>query len=230
MPAVRPDMRQGCEEAVSPGAALQRPRAGDETTTEAEGRPDGSRIVSIDSIGGAAAFQSVGGVAPPREGRGPFQAVSSLLGMSADDIAAQVGQGKSLDDIASSKGVSHADLISAIQQGMPGLQASGADGSAIAERIAERKGLPHPHHHHGGPPPSGASGDGSASGVLTGTVTQVQQTMLDKLSSLLGTDSSSLLDQLKSGANLSDLASAKGIGGSSLASVLQDGLLFDATA
>ena len=210
---------------------LQRPRAGDETTTEAEGRPEGSRIVSIDSVGGAAAFQSLGGVAPPREGRGPFQAVSSLLGMSADDIAAQIGQGKSLDDLAAGKGVSHADLISAIQQGMPGLQALGADGTAIAERIAARKGLPHPHHHHGGPPPSGSSPttEGSTSGVLTGTVTQVQQTMLDKLSGLLGTDSSSLLDQLRGGANLSDLVSAKGVGGSSLASVLQDGLLFDAT-
>lgn len=189
--------------------------------------------MSIDGVGGLA-YQGVGGIAPPRppDRKSPFEAVSSLLGMSADDIAAQIGQGKSLDDLATSKGVSHADLIGALELGMPGLQAPSVDGSAIAERIATRKGLPQPHHHHhhGGPRPSASAGDGTASGVLTGTVTEVQQSMLDKLSGLLGIDASSLLDQLRGGANLSDLVSAKGVAGSSLASVLQDGLLVDATA
>lgn len=54
--------------------------------------------------------------------------------------------------------------------------------------------------------------------------------MLDSLSSLLGTDSNSLLDELQSGASLSDLVKDKGIDTSTLANVLQNGLLVDTKA
>ncbi len=54
--------------------------------------------------------------------------------------------------------------------------------------------------------------------------------MLDELSKLLGTDSSTLKDQLTGGTSLSDLLSNAGVSMSSLAGVLQNGLLVDQNA
>ena len=68
------------------------------------------------------------------------------------------------------------------------------------------------------------------SGVLGTTLTDDQQQSLDALSSVLGTDSGSLMDSLKSGSSLSDLLSAKGVDADTIAAVLKDGLMFDATA
>jgi len=177
-------------------------------------------------------------------GRSPFQAVSSLLGMSAQDIAGQVSSGKSLDDLAKEKGVSHDDLVSAIKAGMPDRMKNSANADQLAETIATQQGLPT----QGpggtppsGPPPSGVApsgpspisslnGIGRSSGILSGTLTGQQQDMLDSLSNLLGTDSNTLLDQLSSGTSLSDLVKDKGIDSSKLADVLQNGLLVDTTA
>ena len=55
--------------------------------------------------------------------------------------------------------------------------------------------------------------------------------MLDSLSSLLGTSSDDLLSRLTSGTtSLASMVSQKGISSSSLAQVLQNGLLLDTRA
>jgi lambda repressor-like predicted transcriptional regulator len=167
-------------------------------------------------------------------GKSPFDAVSSLLGLSAKDIAKQVASGKSLDDLAKAKGVSHEDLVSALKSGMPDDLKGSTQADAIAETIATQQGMPT--QGPGGPPPSGPplmsslNGIGQSSGVLSGNLTSSQQDMLDSLSSALGTDSTSLLDELQSGTSLSDLVKSKGIDISTLANVLQNGLLVDTKA
>jgi hypothetical protein len=170
---------------------------------------------------------------PPGGGGGPMKAASQALGLSEDDLATELQSGKSLSDVAGEQGVSTDDLAAALKQGMPQELAAGRRADAIVTRMLDEKGGPK---RPQGPPPGGGGGfpasklDGSASGVLGSSLTSSQQQTLDHLSSLLGTDSDSLLSSLKSGSNLSDLVSAKGIGSAQLASVLQDGLLVDTRA
>lgn len=159
----------------------------------------------------------------------PMQAVTDLLGGDKKAIFGELRSGKSLDDIAKEKGVSHTDLTAAIAKGLP------ADESGKAEEIAATKGLPaRPaggRHHHGPPPADGnPSTSSAASGALTGSTTTGQQDRLDRLSSMLGTDAKTLLTQLSAGTTLTSLASAKGVDASKLTSVLQSGDLFDSYA
>jgi lambda repressor-like predicted transcriptional regulator len=195
-------------------------------------------VSSISSLTSTATSQ-VTGAAHHHGAKSPFDAVSSLLGMSAKDIASQVASGKSLDDLAKAKGVSHEDLVSALKASLPEDLKGSTQADAIAETIATQQGMPT----QGpggpptaGPPPSGRppmsslNGIGQSSGVLSGNLTSSQQDMLDSLSSALGTDSTSLLDELRSGTSLSDLVKSKGIDSSTLANVLQNGLLVDTKA
>jgi len=165
-----------------------------------------------------------------RHGHNPIEAVSSLLGMDPADITSQLSSGKSLDDIATEHGVSHQDLVNAIASGMPRRMRDGADATEIAERIAARKGLPaRPPSGAGGPDAAAAAGGGmtGVTGVIGSSLSGAQQKMLDDVSSLLGEDTDSLLQQLRGGASLLSLAAAKGVDSSNLAGVLQDGILFD---
>jgi hypothetical protein len=57
-----------------------------------------------------------------------------------------------------------------------------------------------------------------------------QNETLTALSNLLGSDPSSLLQQLQSGTSLSDLLSAQGVSMDALSSQLQNGLLIDTQA
>lgn len=151
---------------------------------------------------------------------------AKALGMSKDDLTTALKSGKSLDDVATAQNVSNDDLAAAIKTALPPQLAKSGKANEIVESIISQKGMPPT-----GPPPDTASSSSStSSGLLGATLTDHQQSTLDQLSSLLGTDSTSLLDSLKSGTSLSDLISAKGVDQSSLASILQDGLLFDATA
>jgi hypothetical protein len=62
--------------------------------------------------------------------------VAEKLGLSSDDLKAQLKDGKSLDDIATAQGISHEDLITAIKAGMPSDGASpvtGVEATAMAE-------------------------------------------------------------------------------------------------
>lgn len=155
---------------------------------------------------------------------GPIAAVASTLGLSVDDITAQVKAGKSLSDIATAQGVSHEDLIAALKAGAPEeMKATATDDSF--EKIAADTTLGRvggAGRGHRPPPPD--------SGVTTGNLTSSQSTMLDSLSSLLGTDSSSLLSSLQSGTDLSSLLSSKNIDAKALADVIEKGFMVDARA
>ena len=153
---------------------------------------------------------------------GMLKSVAAALGMSTADLRTQLQSGKSLDDVAKDKGVSHADLLAAIKKGLPSDVASSANADQVAEDISTRKGLP--------PRPPKDSGASPLNGVLGGSLTATQSKVLDALSSALGTDTPTLVSQLQSGASLSSLAAGKGVDGGKLADILQNGLLFDAKA
>ncbi len=70
---------------------------------------------------------------------------------------------------------------------------------------------------------------GTATGVLGGSLTQDQQDTLNSLSSLLETDAQSLRNDLQNGSTLSDLAQQAGLNARAVATLSQDGLMFDAS-
>jgi hypothetical protein len=121
-------------------------------------------------------------------------------------------------------GVSHQDLVNALVAGMPERMRTSDRATQIAEKIATRKGLPAPP-----PPPRSADGGPNAgvSGVIGSSLSPAQQKMLDDVSSLLGEDTDTLLQDMRSGTSLATIAAAKGVNGDSLTGVLQDGILFD---
>lgn len=122
------------------------------------------------------------------------------------------------------QGVSHDDLVEALADGMPADTPAGVDKTAMAEQIASQQGMQAPGGHGGPPPPP------PASGLMMGTVTSAQQSLLDSLASLLDTDSGSLATSLQSGTSPAELLSQKGVSVSSLAGVLQSGLLVNTYA
>jgi lambda repressor-like predicted transcriptional regulator len=177
--------------------------------------------------------QAVSGGGNGRKHAGLLDVAAKALGMSKADLTAALKSGKSLDDVATAQGVSHDDLAAAIKAGLPPRLANSGKADEIVQSIVSKKGMPErpqPATAPTGPAPETAGSSSTSSGLLGATLTDHQQSTLDQLSSLLGTDSTSLLDSLKSGTSLSDLIGAKGVDQSSLASILQDGLLFDATA
>lgn len=151
---------------------------------------------------------------------GHVQAAAEVLGLSTDDVMEALQGGSSLADLADEQGVSRDDLVSALVASAPeDMQAMG-DIEGMVSALVDQTGLGGP----AGPPPSGSSG------VWGETLTGDQQETIDALSSLLGTDSTTLLDQLYSGSSLSDLLSDAGVSLTDLADVVQDGLFIDASA
>ena len=189
------------------------------------------------SLSGAAmtpVMQQVGGPRPPGmpPGGGPLKAAAEALDMSQDDLVAALQDGKSLADVSEDQGVSLDDLTAALKADMPPQLAATGKADEVVAGIISTKGLP-----HGPPPPPGGGRgfaaerlDGSTSGVLGASLTASQQSSLESLSGLLGTDSESLLESLRGGTSLTDLLSRRGVSRSALASVLEDGLLLDTRA
>jgi lambda repressor-like predicted transcriptional regulator len=176
-------------------------------------------------------------------GGGALAVAAKALGMSKSDVRSALASGKSLDDLAQAKGVSHDDLVKALKAGMPKDLQNSSQADAIAEKIATTKGVDAVRPPAGAPPAGGPGGpppgpppsdddsdDSTGTGIFGSTLTSSQSKTLDKLAELLGTDSTSLLDTLKSGTSLSDLVQKAGIDSSKLASVLQDGLFVDTSA
>jgi hypothetical protein len=182
---------------------------------------DISSLTGVSATTSASTVSSLHRHSGPPAGKGPFDAVSSLLGMSADDIADQVKGGKSLDDLAKAKGVSHSDLVAALKAGAPS-ELQGTDGlDAMVEQIASQTGM-----RPMGPPPPPPSD----SGVLSGNVSSSQQDTLDALSSLLDMSSDDLQTSLQSGTSLVSLLKSHDVDLTDLADTLQSGFLVDKTA
>ncbi len=191
--------------------------------------------MNISSVGATtptATNQSVqSGTRPPR-GNGPFEVVSSLLGMSADDIASKVADGTSLQDLADQAGVAREDLLSALKENAPPRLRASADIDTIVARIATQTGA--------GPGPGGPGGPGgagrppgpppAANGVLTGSLTADQTSTLDLLGSLLDMSTDDLASSLSTGTDLASLLQSREVDLASLAGALQAGFLIDARA
>lgn len=116
--------------------------------------------MTISGISGASQIQPNNGIDPTsrqtqmQQTLGP---VAQLFGESTQQLMSDLQSGKtSLSQLAQSKGISQADLLSAIEQGVPqssassGSQLSGAQVTNIANGIANRVHGGHHHHHHGG--------------------------------------------------------------------------------
>lgn len=151
---------------------------------------------------------------------GHVEAAAEVLGLSTDDVMEALSEGSSLADLAEEQGVSRDDLVAALVADAPA-DLQEMDGvEDMVSALVDQEGLGGP----AGPPPGGSSG------VWGETLTSDQSDTLEQVASLLGTDSSSLLDQLYSGTSLADLLSDAGVSSSDLAAVVQSGLLIDTTA
>ena len=64
-----------------------------------------------------------------------MQPVADLLGVSTDDLANEVKDGKSLSDVANEKNVSRDDLLAAIKQGLQ--QADGTSTDSLLDPSTE---------------------------------------------------------------------------------------------
>jgi hypothetical protein len=198
----------------------------------AEGRTaEGAPTVSVGSlstsISGQVAQAATTGTHRRHDG-GPLAAAAKALGMSQDDLTTELKSGKSLDDVAKEKGVSQDTLNAAVKASLPPQVAASSDVDDIVGQITSRKGLPQ---RPGGPPPAATTGSSdTSSGVYGSTLTADQSSTLTALSSLLGTDSGSLLSSLQSGTSLSDLLTSNNIDLGTVAGIMQDGLLIDTTA
>lgn len=102
----------------------------------------------------------VGGSGAESRMQGAIGSAAQLFGMSQSDLTSLLNSGQSLAGVASSKGISQTDLVSAIKQGVqqatPQGGTSGPSGSLldrIANRIATHSGgqIGQAHHHHHGP-------------------------------------------------------------------------------
>lgn len=188
--------------------------------------------MSINSIGSSsslAAATTASHRSGPPAGKGPFDAVSSVLGMSAYDIASEVSSGTSLMDIANEKGVSSDSLLSALKEGAPDDLRNDANLDQVVTQIARQKGLSGPGGPGGpgGPPP----GPPPTGGVLGGgQLNASQQSTLDTLSSLLDMSTEDLTSSLQSGTSLADLLQQKGVDLSTLASSWEKGVVVDCRA
>ncbi|GEM_PF-2610425 len=151
---------------------------------------------------------------------GHVEAAAEVLGLSTDDVMEALADGASLADLAEEQGVSRDDLVAALVADAP-TDLQEMDGvEDMVSALVDQTGLGGP----AGPPPGGSSG------VWGEVLTPDQSDTLDQVASLLGTDASSLLDQLYSGTTLADLLSDAGVSTTDLAAVVQGGLLIDATA
>lgn len=153
--------------------------------------------------------------------KGPFDAVSDVLGMSADEIASAVQSGSSLMDLAEQQGVSSDDLLDALEEGAPSDLKDRSDIRDIVSKIANDKGGPHGPGGPGGPggPPPGPP----PSGVLSGNLTDDQSSTLDALSDLLDVDEDELTETIQDG-GLADLLEEKGVDITELAKALETSL------
>jgi len=87
----------------------------------------------------------------------PLTATAALLGTTVTHLASQLGEGNSLDGLATAAGIQHGDLVAAITTDLAGTAPDGTDPATLAEQIAtgtDSTAVAEPHHgrhhhHHG---------------------------------------------------------------------------------
>lgn len=154
--------------------------------------------------------------------------VAQALGMSIDELRAARRDGKTLDQLAAGKGVSHTDLVAAIKQGLKdagghgpgGVQAASSTSTIdpldrIAEDIATGMGPGGPHGAHHRPPMG---------------VNNPNTDILTNVSSLLKMSSDDLVAALTNGTSLADLAKQRGVGTDDLLKTVGTGMVLRTNA
>jgi hypothetical protein len=114
-------------------------------------RPGEEGIVSISSVsGGSWWYWPSSGTSATAATTGPASATTStdpvgdLLGMNRNELALQLQQQSSLAGLAAVRGISRADLLDAIQAGMPASQRDSVTAADDAGGIADTVGLQWP--------------------------------------------------------------------------------------
>ena len=99
--------------------------------------------------------------------QGAMGDVASLLGMSGQQLMANLAQSGSLSAVAQSAGVSQQQLVSTIEKGLQdsGSNLTGTQLENVANRIASHRGHGHHHHHHA-PATNGSSTSDPFSALL----------------------------------------------------------------
>jgi hypothetical protein len=151
------------------------------------------------------------------KGMGPLRhvldAVSDLLHVDSKDLMQDLRSGKSLADVATGADVSRDDLLAAVTQALSGGPGpAGADPSAIAQQLVDRKGFPGQRHGHG-----------------QHHAVDFQHA-ISQLSDSLGVSANDLISSLQSGTSLEDLAKEHGVSQDELATLFGQGQLVDTTA
>ena len=143
-----------------------------------------------------------------------MDAAAKLLGMSSSDLRSALQSGKSLTDIASSKGISQDALTSAmaaaIQQANPNVSSERA--TEVATAIATRTPPA------GGPPPDTAQAADATQGATGTTATHGHHhhhhaggAAMDAAATTLGMSTTDLMSSLQSGQSLASIAKSKGV-------------------
>ena len=139
-----------------------------------------------------------------------MQTISSLTGLSQDDLVSQLESGTSLTDILQSKNVTMAQVRQA-QQAMQAQTQQAVQGSQV-----QGSGGRHRHHHHGG------GGGGSA--VDASASNAVGDSVLNALAGALNLSPADLTQQLTSGAGLAQLGQQQGVSEDALVTAVQNAL------
>ena len=140
--------------------------------------------MNVGSIGGGLQMPQLDPSQMRQHAQKAMAPVADLLGVSSSELQSKLAGGETLSSLASAKGVSRDDLVAAVQKGLKADAPNGVSvPSGLAEKIADGK-MP------GRPPATGVAGP----------------TGLNSLADLLGTDTDSVLDQLKNGTSPSQLA------------------------
>lgn len=190
--------------------------------------------MNITATGGASAAAQVRTDRP----RGPrpddtkmLTPVAEKLGMSVSDLKSAMQSGTTLDSIAGSKGVSKADLLGAIKDGLaagkpadaPELSTTQLDQLAESIATGAMQG------------PGGAGGAGGAGRPMGppppphGT-NRADDSTIDTVASLLQMSTTDLLDSLTGGTSLSQLAKDRGVSADALLDSISTGMVVDTTA
>jgi hypothetical protein len=178
----------------------------------------------VSSVGSASNTQSIQPHQPPRP---QMTEVAKLLGLSSSELSSELQAGKTLDELASKKGVSSGELIKTIEGELTAHKPEGAptlSSSQLTEMATSIAAGTPPS------PPGGAGGPSGAGGVSgTGGSTGAPQSSLSTLAESLGIEPSALLKELADGGSASSLLETSGYTGNGSATAQQSyaGVTFD---
>lgn len=156
--------------------------------------------------------------------------VADRLGMSVSELKTAMQGGSTLDQLAGTKGVSRADLVASIKEGLAAGKPAGAPelSTEQLDELAETISV-------GAMP--GAGGPGGPGGPMGAPPAEAPRGQnradgdtVESVAKLLQMSTTDLLDSLTSGTSLSELAKDKGVSFQSLLDTVSSGMVIDTTA